>query len=314
MAPEENTLASPIVDPADRPAVGQTLSRRTSGAGRPLLVRLLPMLIVVVALGGFAGIVGYYYFAGASGSDGVVPLVKADDRPVKVRPENPGGMEVPDQDKEIYDRLGQAERNRAPTGERLLPPPETPLPRPPVAQAPAMLGVPAQNQAQTLSAAPPRPAGAPPPQAPNIPPAPDVTPPPPSKVTSQATIPPPSAAPAAPLPRPAPPAPAPATAARAPAPAPVAAVARPVAATPGSARVAIASVKSEADARREWERQRRLYPGPLASVKADFLPIDLGDRGVFWRIYVGPAEGNAEAHTRCTALKQQQVSCFVARP
>jgi hypothetical protein len=309
MTPEDSTLASPTVDPADRPALGETLGRRPSSARRPLLVRLLPMLIVVVALGGFAGIVGYYYFAGASGSDGVVPLVKADDRPVKVRPENPGGMEVPDQDKEIYDRLGQAERNRAPTGERLLPPPETPLPRPPVAQAPPMLGVPAPSQSQTLSAAPPRPVGAPPPQAPNIPPAPDVTPPPPSTVTSQATIPPPSAAPAnAPLPRPAAPAPAP------PSPVPVAAAARPSAAAPGSVRVAIASVKSEADARREWERQRRLYPGALTQARAEFLPIDLGDRGVFWRIYVGPAESNADAQTRCAALKQQQVSCFIARP
>jgi hypothetical protein len=278
------------------------------------------MLIVVVALGGFAGIVGYYYFAGTSGSDGVVPLVKADDRPVKVRPENPGGMEVPDQDKEIYDRLGQAERNRAPTGERLLPPPETPLPRPPVvAQAPAMLGVPSANQSATLSAAPPRPVGAPPPQAPNIPPTPDVTPPPPSMVTSQATIPPPSATAPAPLPRAAAPtlAPAPApVAVAAPRPAvpPAAVPAAAAPAAPGSVRVAIASVKNEADAKREWERQRRLFPGPLANMSAEFRPIDLGARGVFWRIYVGPPESNAAAQARCSALKQQQVSCFVARP
>src|ERR1041385_3749239 len=110
MAAEDSIL--PVVDPADRPALGETLGRRGSGGRRPLLVRLLPMLIVVVALGGVAGIVGYLYFARGSGSDGVVPLVKADDRPVKVRPENPGGMEVPDQDKEIYDRLGDRKSTR----------------------------------------------------------------------------------------------------------------------------------------------------------------------------------------------------------
>jgi hypothetical protein len=67
------------------------------------------------------------------GGDGV-PLIKADTGPVKVRPENPGGLRVPNRDKLVYDRMQSAsggsieEESRAP--ERLLPPPEQPLPKP----------------------------------------------------------------------------------------------------------------------------------------------------------------------------------------
>ena len=56
------------------------------------------------------------------------PLIRADDGPIKIRPKDPGGMAVPDQDKLIYQTLdgGVVEE----TVERLLPPPEEPLPPP----------------------------------------------------------------------------------------------------------------------------------------------------------------------------------------
>ena len=60
------------------------------------------------------------------GTEGGIPLVRADPGPVKVRPESPGGLRVPDRDKLVYDRLqgknGDREAARGP--ERLLPPPE----------------------------------------------------------------------------------------------------------------------------------------------------------------------------------------------
>jgi hypothetical protein len=286
----------PIVGPDDR-------APATEPRSRPLLVRLLPMLIVVVALGGFGGIVGYYYFAGSAGgstAEAVAPLIKADQRPVRVRPDNPGGMEVPHQDKEIYDRVGNRGAPPA-TAERLLPPPEAPMARPQTPSATSALPpVPSGAQAApgTMAAAPPRPAGAPLPQQPNVPPPPDVAPPPPSAVVSQAVIPPP-AAPSTPLPGTRPPA----------APAPVAAASR-----PGASRVVLASVQSEPDAQREWERLRRAHGDALSGMAAEFVRTDLGDRGVFWRIYVGPPEAAPDAQARCSALKQRQVNCFVARP
>jgi len=79
-----------------------------------------------------------------------VPLIRADEHPTKVKPEKPGGMEVPDRDKLIYTQ------KRA-TVEHLLPPPEKPMPRPEALSAPSPSEVP---QPQPVSAAT-APAGAP---------------------------------------------------------------------------------------------------------------------------------------------------------
>jgi hypothetical protein len=64
-----------------------------------------------------------------------VPLIRADERPTKIKPQNPGGMEVPDRDKLIYTQ------KRA-TVEHLLPPPEKPMPRPTAPSAAAPSGSP----------------------------------------------------------------------------------------------------------------------------------------------------------------------------
>jgi cell division septation protein DedD len=53
------------------------------------------------------------------------PVVAAEEGPDKLRPEDPGGMEVPDQDKLVYDRITGEEA--AEDLEQLLPPPEEPL-------------------------------------------------------------------------------------------------------------------------------------------------------------------------------------------
>ncbi|MEK7245999.1 MAG: hypothetical protein AAB223_08265, partial [Pseudomonadota bacterium] len=65
-------------------------------------------------------------FAGGGG-DGV-PVVRADPTPFKARPRDPGGMEIPDRDKLVYERLpGGGAEERV---ERLLPPAEAPVLRP----------------------------------------------------------------------------------------------------------------------------------------------------------------------------------------
>lgn len=87
--------------------------------------RLAAGLAVLAAIGLFAGGLWFAYILGtrhASGG-GDVPLIRADERPTKVKPQNPGGMEIPDRDKLIYTQKR--------TGiEHLLPPPEKPILRP----------------------------------------------------------------------------------------------------------------------------------------------------------------------------------------
>jgi hypothetical protein len=101
---------------------------------------LVASLVAVVVVGVFAGGLWFAYQQGlrhGGGSTGAadVPLIRADERPTKVKPENPGGMEVPDRDKLIYTQ------KRA-TVEQLLPPPEKPMPRPTAPSAAAPSGSP----------------------------------------------------------------------------------------------------------------------------------------------------------------------------
>ncbi len=109
----------------------------------------LKLFAVLVVLGGGAG--AWIFFGDGllqrfGGGDGGVPVIRAQTGPVKVRPENPGGLKVPDRDKLVYDRMqksaggaegqdGGQDRGRGP--ERRLPPPEQPLPRP-AAKRPAV--------------------------------------------------------------------------------------------------------------------------------------------------------------------------------
>jgi hypothetical protein len=93
---------------------------------RRLVPRSLLALSIAALVGGgiwFAYVLGTHHPAGPGGAD--VPLIRADERPTKIKPDHPGGMEVPDRDKSIY-----GERADGSTTEKLLPPAETPMPRP----------------------------------------------------------------------------------------------------------------------------------------------------------------------------------------
>jgi SPOR domain len=108
--------------------------------------RIFATALALLVMGLFGGGLWFAYVQGtrhAGGAGGDVPLIRADERPTKVKPERPGGMEIPDRDKLIY----------YPTRtvvEHLLPPPEKPMPRPAPSPAP-----PAQTEAPPPAAAAP---------------------------------------------------------------------------------------------------------------------------------------------------------------
>lgn len=91
-------------------------ARRKKGVLIGVLIGVV--IAVVVAFLTFGRFVSAYR---ASGGD--APLIKADRSPVKVRPATPGGMEVPNQDKLIYERLRESDTARV---EKLMPAPEKP--------------------------------------------------------------------------------------------------------------------------------------------------------------------------------------------
>ena len=111
---------------------------RAEEFGRP--ERRLPMVLLALgAMAVFAGGLWFAYVQGthhpaaqAQAAGDKVPLIRADDAPSKVRPDQPGGMPIPDQNVSIYN-----EKPGGPTVEKLLPAPEQPLPRPAPAPPPA---------------------------------------------------------------------------------------------------------------------------------------------------------------------------------
>ena len=271
-----------LPDPNDRP------TRATRGPSLPL--RGITIGIAAMALTVFGGLIGYTYLSHSGGSTGPVPLIKADPRPMKTAPDKPGGMEVPNQDKEIYARIDRnAPQAPAPKVERLLPPPESPMPRP-------------------------RPPAAPPPLEPEIPASPNLEPPANAVEVPQPPVAtPPRVAAPAPVPAPAPQQQAQAQAPRA---APVAPAPQTVVPGAGGARyrIQLAALRTSEDATREWDKLRKAHTELLGPLTLDVVRADLGDRGTFYRIQAGPLADERAARELCHKLAEKKVGCLVVRP
>jgi hypothetical protein len=109
-------------------------------------------VLTAIVMAVFAGGLWFFYHQGVRqpampGPGGDVPLIRADDKPVKLKPDQPGGMPVPDQNVSVYDPKPGA----APV-EKLLPPPEQPMPRPTAKEAAAPTPSAAASSAQPATA------------------------------------------------------------------------------------------------------------------------------------------------------------------
>lgn len=286
---------------------------------------LTSAVVVLVGLGAFGGIIAYAYNQGMrAGTETVAPVLRADTSPTKVRPEQPGGLQVPHQDKLVYERLNPATATGGGRVERLLPPPEAPVDRPrPMAEEElppeemeegTTSGLPSEEEALSQFRADQPMADMAdelPPEEPVEQPVATQAPtaltaePQPAPVQSQAAAPPaprpaePTAAKPEPV-KPEPPKPEPAK------PEP----AKP--ATSGKARVQVGAVDAEAKAKAEWARLQKLYPSELGGLSLTVQKVDLGAKGVFHRLQ-GSGLSEAEAEKICAALKAKGAGCIVIR-
>jgi hypothetical protein len=235
--------------------------------------RLVAVALTLGVMLLFAGGLWFAYVqgtrhAGGSGAQSAeaVPLLRADDRPTKIRPEQPGGMPMPDQNSSLYN-----EKLAKSPVEKLLPPPEQPLPRP--APAPITPGKPTV--------------------------APSIVMPPPEGSPAEAS-------PAATAPQ--------STAPRGLAPPGVqqAAVPSPAEPTAGTVQVRLGSLRTPEEARDEWQRLKRANADLLGNLKANAVSVDLGEKGIYYRILAGPLD-EAAAERLCTELKRRSQGCIIAR-
>ncbi|CUW40353.1 Periplasmic protein TonB, links inner and outer membranes [Magnetospirillum sp. XM-1] len=274
----------------------------------------------VIAVGAIVA-AGLHFVGGRKGGGLGVPVIKADDRPIKTRPDDRGGMQVPNQDKLVYERMDSAGESE-PKVERLLPQPEAAkappktISVPPLSAEPPPANIPpavAQRPAPIPPKAgePPAPKTAPaakvaaqPMESSPIPPAAAPVPPAYQPVQERAPAPaqPEHMAPAvvaqAPRAVPPPPAPPPAVSAKAPA--------------SGEFVVQLGAVRAADQADKEWLRIQKANADLLGALKPDIVRVELEGKGTFWRVRAAPLSEQA-ARQLCAELTARSQGCIVAR-
>ena len=259
---------------------------------------LWAVLVLVLAGGGWAGWMYMQDDALEQASADGVPVITAPKFKLKEKPADPGGMDVPDRDKLVYDRMAGDGKNTTSGVERLLPPPETPL------EPPKKVATPTASATVALDMAPPTPKPVPAPvpapepiaePAPVV--APVVAPPaPPTPVVAK-----PKAAPAPVVPPVVPPA-APKTAFKS-------------TSTAGKGYlVQLSAVRTEQAAKSEWKRVASKNPDVLGGLDAVIQRADLGAKGIFYRVRGGWFATRGEAKAICDELARRNVGCIIAKP
>ncbi len=272
----------PRADPRDRLADYDEDAGRAGGKSR-WGRRILTGLIAAAALGGFAMVVVYSFDQGnTEGGDAVAPVVKAQQGPTKVKPDDPGGMKIPDQDKEVFARLDPNAPKK--TVERLLPPPARVVDAPPAPKpAPEIVLAPAPILA-------PPPAPKPPPElAAAAPPSPPVA----AAATAQEPV---AAKP-------------PSTVAAAAA----VAVAK-IAPAAGGFRVQLVALGSAKAARAAWARFVKQHADLFGDLKPTVAKVDIKGKGTFYRLQAGPLADGRAARALCKQIKKRKIGCLVVRP
>ncbi|MCW9032818.1 MAG: SPOR domain-containing protein [Rhodospirillales bacterium] len=235
--------------------------------------RLVLILLLLVMLGG----VGWWYLIGANQmtDEANLPVIRAEVGPIKVKPENPGGMEIPNRDKLVYERLGS--KPGEPLVERLLPEPEKPVAMPAPEPEPEKAPVVVEKVMPKAVEEAPKPAPMklePAPVEVTKAPEPKVVAPKPVVVTKPAI--------------------------------------KPVAS--GKYKIQLASVRSEAAAAGEWKRLSKRNSDLLGKLSMSLMKADLGDKGIFYRLRAGPLPDEAAAKKLCADLSAKKIGCLVVRP
>jgi hypothetical protein len=239
---------------------------------------MVTTLVVVIVFAAFGGGLWYAYKEGLrQGSESVAPVIAADDGPIKVRPQTPGGMEVPYRDTLVYGKLTPGPVKEAEA--QLQPAPEEPIiTRRPKPRPGAEVAGPASPTAPPPIFERPVDSAAAPPADPA---------PPPAEPAAQ-----PSPQPAA-QPTPAPDVP-PSPSAR--------------------YRLQLASMRSAEAATETWDALSAKHGDVIGGLELVIQKIDLGEgKGIYYRVQAGPVTSEADGNQKCATLRQRKIACIVVR-
>lgn len=280
------------------------------GDGERGLSGLVVLLMGVVMLGALASVVWIAYQQGVRNgqAQGGAPFVQADPEPLKI--ENTAVAEAKGEDFAVYDRLGGEERDSV---EVIAEGPEQPVDRTltdPIGKVAAQVGEAAglandavsDRIAALAKADEALNAGA---NSPSTQPA-------TQSATQSTTQPAPQAPSTAAKPEAKP-----ATQPTAVSAGSVADVAKPTVANrtggalSGSHLVQIGAFRSQAEADGQWAKLQSKLGGFLDGKSQDVEHADLGAKGVYYRLRVGPFASADEAKTYCAGLKERGTDCLI---
>jgi cell division septation protein DedD len=91
------------------------------------------------------------------------------------------------------------------------------------------------------------------------------------------------------------------------------AAAEPGPAPSGRVQVRLGSLRSPEAAREEWQRLKRENGDLLGSLRANAVSVDLGEKGIYYRIMAGPFPDAAAAERLCGEMKRRNHGCILAR-
>ena len=251
--------------------------------------QILTVMVSIAAIASFGSVVWWAHNQDVkAGGRGLEPLVvQAPTTPSRVKPENAGGLVPPNQDKEVFNRIAPGAVPTQP--EKLLPMATTP-------KLPAN-GLPTPAAPKPTD---PEVAKAPTPHQPN-PPVTSAGPTPPAGTGPQVPANPPNVQPASTTPTPTETGPS------------IASLIENMSGPSGGWRVQIASVKNEDVAKSTFARLQSAHGDVMANLRMQAVRVDLGDKGVWYRVQAGPLD-EKQAHNVCTTLKTRKADCVAVPP
>lgn len=247
--------------------------------------QILTVMVSIAAVASFGSVVWWAHNQDVkAGGRGLEPLVvQAPTTPSRVKPENAGGLVPPNQDKEVFNRIAPGAVPNQP--EKLLPGAVAPKLPPAGLPAPA-----APKPPETAAAKSPTPAVTTVPGAgPTPAPAAAATPPPGTQPAVATTPSPTEAGPS------------------------IASLIENMSGPTGGWRVQIAAVKSEDVAKSTWARLQSAHGDVLANLRMQAVRVDLGDKGVWYRVQAGPLD-EKQAQGVCNTLKGRRADCVTVPP